>query len=272
MAKPRSSKYTRARIRARGRRRQRRGGATWFYGAIALVVIVGVVLVFVSRSSTADVPPQPGNPSTGEAGDHWHAAIATNVCGEWLTNPPEFETAADNANVRVGVHTHGDGFIHIHPFTKSEGGDNATLGRFLTYGGWSAGEDSLSLWAGPSSAPAVKDYSDGDKCPAGTQFAGKTGVVKWSVDCKAREGDPSDYKPADGDVIALAFLPESEKIGVPPNASAAPSNDGGSNAPLNNKGCSTAGPGATTTTTVAGAPTSIPESSEATSTTAAPAP
>jgi hypothetical protein len=270
MAKPRSSKYTRARIRARGRRRQRRGGATWFYGAVALVVVVGVVLVAVSRSSTADVPPQPGNPSTGEAGDHWHAAIGVNVCGEWLSNPPEFETAADNANVRVGIHTHGDGFIHIHPFTKSEGGDNATVGRFLNYGGWSATEDALSLWTGPTSAPADKDLSDGDKCPEGTKFAGKTGVVKWSVDCKARSGNPSDYKPSDGDVIALAFVPENTKIGVPPNASAAPSNDGGSDAPLNNKGCSTAGPGGTTSTTVAGA---SPDSTDATTgTTAAPAP
>jgi hypothetical protein len=273
MAKPRSSKYTRARIRARGRRGQRRGGATWFYGAVALVVVVGIVLVVVSRSSTADVPPQPGNPSTGEAGDHWHAAVAANVCGEWLSNPPEFETSADNANVRVGVHTHGDGFMHIHPFTKSEGGDNATFGRFLTYGGWGASEDSLQLWAGPASAPDATDFSDGDTCPEGTEFAGKKGVVKWSVDCKEREGNPSDYKPSDGDVVAVAFLPKSQKIGVPPNVSSAPSNDGGSEAPLNNKGCGTAGPGGGTTTTVAGAPTSTPESTDATtSTTAAPAP
>jgi hypothetical protein len=266
------SKYTRARIRAHGRRRPRRGGATWFYGAVALVVIVGVVLIVVSRSSTADVPPQPGNPSTGAAGDHWHAAFAVNVCGEWLGNPPTFETAADNANVRVGIHTHGDGFMHIHPFTKSEGGDNATVGRFLTYGGWDASEDSLSVWTGPESAPKVKDYSAGDRCPKGTKFAGKPGVVKWSVDCKGREGNPSDYKPADGDVVAIAFLPKGAEIGVPPNSSAAPSNDGGANTPINNKGCRTAGPGVTTTTaapvtTVPGAPSSTPESTLVTSST-----
>ncbi|HEY8217433.1 MAG TPA: hypothetical protein VIH82_09885 [Acidimicrobiia bacterium] len=274
MAKPRSSKYTRARIRARGRRRQRRGGTGWFYGAVGVVVAVFVALIVVTISSrgNADAPPQPGNPATGEAGDHWHAAFAVNVCGEWLSNPPTFETAADNANVRVGIHTHGDGFIHIHPFTKSEGGDHATLGRFLTYGGWDASEDSLSLWTGPASASNAKQLSDGDKCPAGTPFAGKTGVVKWSVDCAARQGNPSDFKPSDGDVIALAFLPKGEKIGVPPNASAAPSNDGGSNAPLNNKGCSTAGPGGTTSTTPTGAPSSTGSTDATTGTTAAPAP
>ena len=263
MAK-KSSKYTRARIRAHGRRRQRRGGASWFYGAIALIVVAFVVIgVFtISDRSSADVPPQPGNPSTGEPGDHWHAAIAANVCGEWLSNPATFETAADNPNVRVGIHTHGDGFMHIHPFTKSEGGDNATVGRFLTYGGWDASEDSLSLWAGPAADPDKTDWSDGDKCPPGTPFAGQPGVVKWSADCKLQDGSASDYKPKDRDVVAIAFLPKSEKIGVPPNASSAPADDGGATTPLDSKGCTTAVPGEqTTTTTVAGA---VPDTTVAT--------
>jgi hypothetical protein len=255
MAK-KSSKYTRARIRAHGRKRQRRGGTTWFYGAIALIVIAFLVIGFftISDRSSADTPPQPGNPSTGEPGDHWHAAIAANVCGEWLSNPATFETAADNPNVRVGIHTHGDGFMHIHPFTKSEGGDNATVGRFLTDGGWSASEGELSLWAGPAADPQQTDWSDGDKCPPGTEFAGQKGVVKWAIDCKERQGNPSDYKPQNGDVVAFGFLPKSEPIPTPPNASAAPEDDGGSTTPLDNKGCVTAGPGAeTATTTVAGA-------------------
>lgn len=277
MAKSRS-KYTRAKIRARGRRRARRGGASWFYGAVALIVVVGVVLVVVSRSSTADVPPQPGNPATGEAGDHWHDAFGVNICGEWLSPPAEFEQVADNPNVTPGIHTHGDGFIHIHPHTKSEGGDNATLGRFLDYGGWGASEDSINLgddplkWAGLSADPSKRTWSDGDKCPEGTEFAGKKGVVRWSVNCKEREGNPSDYKLGNGVVVALAFLPKNEPIGTPPNASEAPSNDGTNEGPLDVKGCTTAGPGGeTTTTTIAGAPT--PDSTAATTdTTATPAP
>jgi hypothetical protein len=258
------SKYTRARIRAHGRRRQRRGGAQWFYGVIALIVIVFVTIavITISDRSSADAPPQPGNPSTGEPGDHWHAAFAANVCGDWLGNPGEFETAADNPNVRVGIHTHGDGFMHIHPFTKSEGGDNATVGRFLEYGGWDASEDSLSLWSGPPGDPEATEWSDGDKCPPGTPFAGQAGVVKWSVDCAAREGNPSDYKPKDRDVVAVAFIPKGEDIGVPPNASSAPTDDGGDTTAIDKKACTTAVPGEeTTTTTVAGA---VPETTLAT--------
>lgn len=250
------SKYTRARIRSRSRRRQRRGGGTWFYGALSVIVVAFVVIMVVTLSdrSNADTPPQPGNPTTGAAGDHWHAAFGANVCGEWLSNPETFETAASNVNVRVGIHTHGDGFIHIHPFTKSEGGDHATLGRFLDYGGWGASEDSLSLWTGPAFDPNKKDWSDGDKCPPGSQFAGQKGVVKWSLDCKDQTGDPSDYKLRNGDVVALAFLPKGEDIGAAPNATQSPQNDGGSTTPLKNKGCTTLGPGVTTST-VPGTPT-----------------
>ena len=245
-------KYTRARIRARGRRPKKRGGGGWFYGAIAVIVVAGVVGIVLARSdsSSAGAPPQPGNPTTGAPGDHWHAALDANVCGEWIAPPATFETAADNPNVRVGIHTHGDGFMHVHPFTKSEGGDNATFGKFLGYGGWSATEDSLSLWASPAGS-STTDWTDGDTCPKGTPFAGKKGVVKHSVDCVEKSGNPSDLRLKDGEVLAVAFLPKSESIGVPPNATAAPEDDGGGSTPLNVKGCSTAGPGATTTTTPA---------------------
>jgi len=249
-------KYTRARIRARGRRPKKRGGSQWFYAALSAIVVLGIVAIVLVRSdsSSADVPPQPGNPTTGAPGDHWHTALAANVCGDWVGNPSTFETASDNPNVRVGIHTHGDGFVHTHPFTKSEGGDNATLGKFLGYGGWSASQDSLSLWAAPTNSDTA-EWSNGDTCPEGTPFAGKQGVVKFSVDCVEVKRNPSDTKLKDGEVIALAFLPKSESIGVPPNATAAPEDDGGGSTPLNVKGCSTAGPGAATTTTPAPAAT-----------------
>jgi hypothetical protein len=257
-------RYSRAQIRARVRRPKRRGGAQWFYGAMALIVIVGVGGIVAARSAnqSSDTPPQPGDPATGAAGDHWHAAFAVNICGDWVKAPETFETAAGNANVRVGIHTHGDGFIHIHPFTRSEGGDNATLGKFLGYGGWGASEDSIDFgsdatkWEGLSADPSKRTWSNGDKCPAGTPFAEQTGVVKWSLDCTTEHGNPSDLKLADQTVVALAFLPKHEQIGIPPNASETPQQDQSSTpTPLNAKGCSTAGPGGAVATTLPGATT-----------------
>jgi hypothetical protein len=267
MARSRN-RYSRARIRARARKPRRTGSSRWFYGALALIVaaFMTILVLTVSDRSAADVPPQPGNPNTNTPGDHWHAAFKVNVCGEWLSDPPTFEEVADNPNVKPGIHTHGDGFIHIHPFTRSEGGDNATLGRFLDYGGWSASEDSLNLWTGPTKEPAKTSWSDGDTCPAGSKFAEQKGRVVWSIDCKTRSGNPSDVKLRDHQVIALGFLPKGKKLGVPPNASATPAQDQSSQpTPINNKACSSAGPGATESTT-----TSAPTATTAATTTAPP--
>ncbi len=249
------SKYTRARIRAAGRQGKRRGGGRWFAAAMSLIVVFGVVGIVLVRdgSDSSGVSPQPGNPTTGAPGDHWHTALAANICGEWISPPAEFENSAENINVRIGIHTHGDGFIHTHPFTSSEGGTNATFGRFLSYGGWSASEDSLSLWGGPAAAPGRTDFSNGDKCPPGTLYAGQAGVVKYSVNCKNQSGNPSDVRLTDGAVITLGFLPKSNPLGVPPNATATPADDGGDPKAINTAGCRTAGLGeseAATTTTL----------------------
>lgn len=91
-----------------------------FPGLIALVVVLGVSLIVYARNDrmqddTAGVP---------QLGDHIHQAIGFNICGEWLPNIPEFESP-------IGIHTHGDGVLHIHPFSQLGVGANATLGRFL---------------------------------------------------------------------------------------------------------------------------------------------
>ena len=272
MAKKRG-RYARAQIRSKFRRNHRTRSSGWFYSVITVIVIMGcagVVWAVSAKNDNAGVHPFPADPTTGQFVDHWHEAIAVNYCGKWMSAPPTFETVADNPNVRAGIHTHGDGFIHIHPYTLSEAGSHATLGRFLSYGGWSASADSFDLWPdliGSSAVPERIKASNGDKCPAGSSFPGQRGIVKWSLDCKDEHGNPSDLKLANLKVIALAFLPKSEAIGVPPNAAATPEDDGSQSGPLNIAACSTAGPGAGTATTAAGASTS---SSVATTTTIAP--
>lgn len=243
MARSRN-KHSRAAQRARARGPQRRGSSRWFTVTVTVVVLVGVIGVALaaglfsrgdSASADAPSPPTADNPS----GDHWHAALGVNVCGEWLPNPAEFETAAGNAGVRTGIHTHGDGFIHIHPFYGSEGGDNAVFGKFLDYGGWSASEDSFDVWQGPSAEPDKTTWSNGDRCPDadGNPGKGEPGRVVFEVDCKTVKGDPSDHKLRDQEVVALGFLPKGEAMGAPPNAASAPDNDGAPTEAIDQAGC-----------------------------------
>jgi hypothetical protein len=247
-------------MRNRIRRPKRRGGSQWFYGALAAIVAIGVVGVVASSGSEAAVHPLVLDPQTG-AGDHWHAAFNVNICGQWIDDPPQFTTVADNPNVYAGLHTHADGFIHVEAGSPSEAGDHATVGRFLDYSpGYGISDDTLDIWpAGaadvlsdsPRADASKTDWKNGDTCPEGSPMAGRAGRVSWSLDCKVQDSDANDHKIADGDVIAFAFLPKGEKIGVPPNADAAPVGEDGQ--PLagfgDTKGCTTSGPGTNDTTT-----------------------
>ena len=201
--------------------------------SIAVIAVIGVVGIVLARSG--------GQASAGEPaiGDHWHAAFGVNICGEWLSNPATFETPSGNSGVRAGIHTHGDGYIHIHPFARSEAGGNATLGKFLSYGGWSASQDSISVWEGPSGDPTKTEWSDGDRCPSadGKPGEGEPGRIVFQVDCTTVSGNPSDHKLEDQEVVAIGFLPKGEELGAPPNAAEAPENDGSEASAASKKGC-----------------------------------
>jgi hypothetical protein len=193
--------------------------------------------------STASNPlPQPADPTTGTPGSHWHTAFGVNICGQWLANPPTFETAADNPNVRVGIHTHGDGYIHIHPYTRSEGGHHATVGLFFNYGGWSVSSDSIGAWSGPSPEPQKKTWTNGDRCPAGTPDAGLTGVVRWAIDCTERKGNPADYRLRDQQILVLAFISNPGPIPGTPNAAVTPFTAGIAAASVATRACNPATP------------------------------
>jgi hypothetical protein len=263
---PSRRRPARAQLRARYRKPSRTRSSRWFYSTLAVIVAAGIALLVVSihSSSSSAVAPQPGDPNTGAPGDHWHTAFGVNICGQWLPNPPTFETTADNPNVRAGIHTHGDGYIHIHPFFSYEGGTHATFGRFFTYGGWSVSGSSMSVWSGPGADPTKKDWSNGDRCPPGTADAGQTGVVRWAVDCKSKTGDPANYRLKDQQVLALTFIPKGQPIPVTPNASIAPAADSGNTAgPVATSRCKTSAvnnPGVPSSGASSSTPSSPPSS------------
>ena len=120
MGKASSAKKVARAARAGGRTSIGQPRGLLFPGVLSLVVLLGVSLVVYAREDRR-------NDDLGgvpQLGDHIHQAFSINVCGEWLPDIPEFESP-------VGIHTHGDGVIHIHPFSQLGAGANATLGRYL---------------------------------------------------------------------------------------------------------------------------------------------
>ena len=87
-----------------------------------LVVALGVVLILVARNERSSNAPA-GPPRLG---DHWHSLYAIYDCDEFI-----FDLYPNDVDDQSGIHTHGDGLIHIHPFHTGVTGQFATVGAFM---------------------------------------------------------------------------------------------------------------------------------------------
>jgi hypothetical protein len=249
-------------------KRRRSGSTAWIVATLVIVLaFTGILILTVadrrSNSAGANEAPKYADQTTGQAGDHWHTYLAVNVCGEWLDPMPAFEKPYDNpsATFNAGIHSHGDGLIHTHPFQSSEAGTNATIGKFFSYGGWSISEDSIDLggansthkqWPGPASAPKQTTWSAGETCPFG-QYKGEKIEMTWYVDGKEKTGNPSDYRQQNGESVAVYFLPKGADKPFPPDACSAFANIGDQSNPAVLSKASPCRTTASTTTTAPGA-------------------
>ena len=158
MGKASRNKRTRSAVSSAKHSRNNR----WWYGVTALVLIAGMgLLVYARGSEPAAVGPyildsaNPSNPHNKDA--HWHAALGVYDCDHWLgdgtsgtwswpfANSSGGPSRADNTNVYAGLHSHSDGIIHMEPQTSEDAGKNATLGRYMRYGGWSVDAEGYSF-------------------------------------------------------------------------------------------------------------------------------
>jgi hypothetical protein len=206
---------------------------------MALVVVLGTAGIVYSRDQRQPDNTRPLAASAGRAGDHWHAAIGFYICGSFTPDLPEGEDP-------LGIHGHGDNVVHIHPFGASAAGKRATLEIFFDSVGADVSDDRIEL-------PGQDTKRTGDKC------GNKEGVIRTKVwdtrdasdPGRIVEGDPSNLRPKDNQLITIAFGPEDEDIPRPPSE--------------RNLDALTDVPGATTTTLVPPTTTST-----STSTTTAP--
>ncbi|HZP25509.1 MAG TPA: hypothetical protein VFB90_00515 [Dehalococcoidia bacterium] len=126
-------------------------------------------------------------------GDHWHALYQVSICGAIQPPIPVFEDAE-------GVHTHGDGVIHIHPFNAAGEGPGARLVKFFEYAGGELSKDQLRM---PGDS---RTYRSGETCgtgqpPSRMQIFVNDGRGEKTID------DLESYIPQDGDFIRIVFGP-----------------------------------------------------------------
>lgn len=210
MGKASSNKKV-ARAASTGGGRTARGARPWgWYGAMAVVAVVGSMVIVGSRNDRqaasnplkSEKPRPPSLPGQKPfAGDHWHAALGIYACDEFL--PPVLSDADPR-----GIHTHGDGVIHIHPFTKASAGRNATFGVYTDTVGIKVSETSVQV-------PGGKRYKNGDKCPNG-----KKGTLRVYLNGDERPGNPKSIRLRDRDRLVVAFVPAGTDVPkTPPSAS-----------------------------------------------------
>lgn len=242
------------------------GGATYrgqmpvnWYAALVVIVLVGLASVALAKYNY-DKGSSVVEPTTNTT---WHAALAFDICGK-----AEPALPASPAGSTTGLTTSGNGVLVIAPRSSSEAGNNATLGKFSSeYSGLTLTNTTLKY---PTSG--VPEYTNGEKCAAGTPDAGKPGEVqaRWWVlsNATGRNGavneaggistsKPADLKFQNRQLITVGFLPETQSLPKPP----------GSTVTALLQVMAGNGPVATTTTTAPGSSTTAPASSTSSSTT-----
>jgi hypothetical protein len=240
-----------------------------WYATLAAVVVLGVSLVAFSRNQELNKGQQAGKVAPRINRDHWHSSFSVYICDHFMPNIPLFESVD-------GIHTHGDGVIHIHPYTPQASGRNDTLGFFLKALSSNGKGGTFKLSSSeikPASIPGdtnkldTKDWHNGDKCPDG-----QAGEVKFTVNGKPTKGDPTTWRLRNGDYLDVGFIDSGKPLPSNPaeKRNLANINDVSTATGTTTAPTSTTAPGAPTSSTAPGAPTSTTAPGAPTSTTVKP--
>jgi hypothetical protein len=200
------------------------GGATYrgqmpvnWYAALVVIVLIGLASVAIAKYHYNQTPAVV-EPAVGTT---WHAAIDFDICG---TSQPALAASATTS--KSGLTTTGSGVLLIAPKTASEAGANATVGKFASeYSGLTVTNTSLKLPGAKS-----QEYTNGEKCPAGTPDAGKKGEVMarwWVITTQVKHNQevqtngvttlkPAGLKLLNRQLITVGFAPPGTTLPKPP--------------------------------------------------------
>lgn len=121
---------------------------------LAAIVIVGSVLIYFARDArvaSAAIKPEVNR-------DHWHVAFGVYKCDEY---PGDAQSLNDAKPDVLGIHSHGDGLIHIHPFSSGVAGKRATFGAFADQVGIELSDGSATV---PTAGGDDLTLTTGDTC------------------------------------------------------------------------------------------------------------
>ena len=172
-----------------------------FPAIITLIVVLGVSLLVFAKLSQDDAEASPS------LSDHWHAAYGVFVCDEFI---PPFDGQDDP----VGIHSHADGVIHIHPFDAAVAGEDATLGVFFETMDGELADEAIRLPDGSAVTEGEDDCAGED---AVVQVARWEHADQLGTGPEVRVEDVAAVRfENDFEAYTIAFAPEGSELPPPP--------------------------------------------------------
>jgi hypothetical protein len=224
-----SSTKKAARLAQKGQgKKVRFQGGTLFPLVVAIVVVLGLSLVFYARESrpAADA-------SAPQIDDHWHHAYGFYLCDTWfqLQGDAEERSSTGFSNTefaRTGIHSHNDGLIHWHAFSSAAVGSRAKLQVFLDVYGVELTNDKLTFPPEQRAAlPHQQEtgvFEEGQTtCEIdGEERSASLRAVVWNNFSDTGRGTTyiADFGnirlDRDAMVVAIAFVPDNTDVSMPP--------------------------------------------------------
>ena len=142
---------------------------------IIVLGVIGVVAAWASRDAAV-------RPTQNE--DHWHAAYSVWDCA--AGDGGEFLEPFQGTDDPLGIHSHQDSLMHVHPFFEESAGNNAVTGLFFDSMGVEISEEAIAL-------------PDGELLEAGVVCDGEEAIIliaKWPL-ASAIDESPKIYTSTD---------------------------------------------------------------------------
>lgn len=213
-----AKKVARVAARSGGGAKANKQAAWLFPAAIVAIVLLGVGIVAFARSENAGIGGNDQKPrarlTETSAYDHWHASFAISVCGK---EQPALQDVQEDI---LGIHTHGDGLAHIHPFSLRASGERATLGKYFDQVGLVVTDDGFKGADG-------KVYKAGETTCGGKET--ELVLAHWNDATTAGTNEPDKITRGDFRSVrfsenlgayTLALVPKGSSDITPPSASA----------------------------------------------------
>ncbi len=181
------------------------GGNFFFIAGLGLIVVAGIAAVAVlasNRSSNLGVAPEAQL-------DHWHSAFSIYDCGVELPPTGNFEAPR-------GLHTHGDGLLHLHPTSPVSAGANASLRNYLDAYDAEVTDDTFTPGFADSFRDPLSESAGCDGGPAELQLAIWDDPLNLDAEPTVITEGIADFKfTRGGQAITLALVAEGETAPPP---------------------------------------------------------